>query len=327
MKQHQRIPTILLLVLLLSGIHQVRLQLNEQSCYDGEGVPTRCESIQQSFSFEKQPSTNSTCGSPPSNFCIRSVSLGQISSDCTAVCDANSLADSHPPEFMTDFVIFNTWWQSENSLATHNPVVIDVPLGTLVEVEVITFTFQSLIPSAFLIMKSLDYGQTYSDFQYFAISCIDEFSVRDDLMLSPENETTVLCQSITVPPLPRQISFFARLGRPSTNDSIPGFSEELHQFMTATDIRVVLLEHYGIPNLDPDDLGYYYALRDLNVLGSCQCHGHASECRVDESGSYSCVCQHNTTGTFCERCSGFYQDVPWQRHTGAAPFECRGVWK
>ena len=225
---------------------------------------------------------------------------------------------------MTDFVQLNTWWQSENSQETQNTVIVDIPLLTQVEVSLIVFNFRSLIPVNFRILKSADYGASYTDFHYFASSCLTQYSIPDNQILSLENETLVLCQTVTTPPLPGQISFISALDRPSTNDSTPGYSESLYEFITATNIRIVLLEHYAIPNLEPDDLGFYYALRDVTVLGGCQCNGHASECRDDSlTGLYACTCQHNTTGDFCERCSDFYQDVPWQRATGATEFECQ----
>jgi hypothetical protein len=319
---------ILHLLVLCSLGHLVQPQFEFQACYNSLGGPVRCEPPQQSFSFERQPLANSTCGTPPTPFCVRNVRFGRISdSQCTEICDAQDPLNSHPPEYLTDFLQTNTWWQSENSLEPRNVVVIDIPLNTLVEVSLVSLQFQSLMPNSFQILKSVDYGETYTDFNYFATSCSSEFGISGSQILSVANETSVLCQSISVPPLPGQISFFTVLDRPSTNDSTPGFSDELYSFMTATNIRVVLLEHFIIPGLDVDDFGYYYALRDLNVLGSCQCHGHASECRVDSgTGFYSCMCQHNTTGRFCERCSGFYQDVPWQRATGLTPLECRGMY-
>ena len=317
--------TLLLLVLTCNGCLLVHSQSDLQSCYNAEGLATRCEPPRSSFSFQKQPFASSTCGSPPSQFCSRSASLGRIRSDCSGICDSNDSANAHPPEFMTDFVLFNTRWQSENSLEPQNMVTVDIPLGTMVEVNVVSFIFESLIPANFRILKSVDYGQTYTNFHYFSTNCIRDYSIPDEQILTLENETAVLCQAVNIPPFPGQISFLPLLGRPSANDSTPGFSRSLYSFLTATDIRVVLATHYVIPDLSPDDFGYYYALKDLNVLGSCQCNGHAADCRVDPStGNYSCVCQHNTTGNFCERCSDSYQDVPWEKATGSTTFECIG---
>ncbi len=50
---------------------------------------------------------------------------------------------------MTDFE-FNeeSWWQSEKSLDTQDVVVIDLALQTLVQVEVIRFSFVSFVPKS-----------------------------------------------------------------------------------------------------------------------------------------------------------------------------------
>ena len=297
-------------------------------CYDDNGWPTRCEPPRNSFSLDVIPQVNSTCGSPPTGFCFRQVDpLRQVfSSDCTGICNASDSQLSHPPELMTDFLLNEqSWWQSENSVKPQQVVTIDVPLGTSVELSVIAFNFISPLPSNFYILKSNDFGETYIPFHYFSASCLDTYGIDPDQNLNLENETSILCQEIPYLPTQGLISFFPALGRPSTNDSTPGFSEELYNFITATDITIVLVENYPITNRDVEDFGYYYALEDLSIIGSCQCHGHASSCVRDTSlGTYRCECQHNTTGHFCERCADLYQDIPWQRADGNSHFECQG---
>ncbi len=302
-------------------------QGTQSECYDVNGLSSRCEPRSQSFSFGLIPEVNSTCGSPPTEFCSRqyNIFLGTVTSTCSDVCDASSSVNSHPPLSMTDFLLnAESWWQSENSLDTQDIVVIDLALQTLVQVEVIRFSFVSFMPKSFYILKSDDFGQTYSPYHYFAVSCIDTFGVEPDQMLDLANETTVLCQSIDLPPLPGAKSFFPRLGRPSANDSIPGYSSMLFDFLAATNIRVVLAEHFPLSDLAVDDFGYYYAISDLNVVGSCQCNGHASNClKTPISLEYECDCQHNTAGLFCERCADMYQDRPWQRANGNGEIECQ----
>lgn len=300
----------------------------ETDCYDEMGRATRCVPLRRSFSFLQHPLVNSTCGDPPTMFCSREVNVlfNTISSNCSQICDANDAANAHPPELMTDFILnTDSWWQSENSLDTQNTVVIDLALDTLVELSVITFEFVSIIPSAFRILKSEDFGQNFNPFHFFASSCIDRYGINPDRVLSSSNETSVLCQQVQTPLNPGQISFFPTQHRPSSNDSVPGYSEALYNFITATNIRVILEEHSPINNLAPDDHGYYYAIEDFNVVGSCQCYGHASSCDMNPiTGRFECNCQHNTTGTNCERCADFYQDVPWSRADGNGYLECTG---
>ena len=298
-------------------------------CYDGDGQPTRCEPPRRSFSLDVIPIVNSTCGDPPTMFCYRQVDrLRQIfTSDCTGVCNASDPQFSHHAELMTDFLLnAESWWQSENSVSRQHVVTIDVALGTMVEISVIAFNFISPLPSNFYILKSSDFGKTYVLFHYFSSFCFDTYGIDPDQVLNSDNETSLLCQAIPHLPSPGQISFFPALGRPSNNDSVPGFSEELYKFITATNISIVLMEHYPIDNREIEDFGYYYAIEDLSIIGSCQCNGHASSCSRDPlSGTYQCECQHNTTGAFCERCADLYQDVPWQRADGNGQFECQGM--
>ena len=309
----------LILVAVITAFALAQNPTNE--CYNGIGEPTRCEPLRQSFSLGQVPIVNSTCGSPPNEFCFRRVSLGTILSDCTGVCDSDDPENANPPSHMTDFLLNEqSRWQSENNV---NIVVIELSLQTMVEISVIAFNFFSLKPDGFYIEKSIDYGETYEIVHYLATSCLDRYMIDPELTLDIQNETSLLCQSIGIPPVPGQISFFPTLGRPSANDSISGYSEELYNFITATNIRVVLDGHYIIDQ-PPEDPGFYYAITDLNVIGTCQCHGHASSC-VIVTGDYQCQCQHNTTGTFCERCADFYNDIPWQRSDGREPFECRGT--
>ncbi|GAU99875.1 hypothetical protein RvY_10813-2 [Ramazzottius varieornatus] len=81
---------------------------------------------------------------------------------------------------------------------------------------------------------------------------------------------------------------------------------------------------------------------DPAVCEGCQCHGHAAECRYDASvaathsslsisgkheGGGVCVdCQHNTTGTNCERCrDGFFRPLGVDKFnpSGCLPCECQ----
>ncbi len=314
----------LVIVCVTAAVAQMATAQFNGDCYQNGMEPIRCVPIAQSFSLGQEPVVNSTCGTPPSEYCLRRVTFRGTESTCGLICNASDPANAHPPTLMTDFLLTEeSWWQTEPNVET---VRIQLSLRTLVEITVISFDFVSFKPSAFYLEKSIDYGTTFQPFHYFASSCLDTYMIDPDVDLEYENETNILCQEIDTPD-PGQISFFPSLGRPSANDSTPGFSEELYEYITATDIRVTLEGHFALTNLPSDDVGdYYYAIEDLNVVGGCQCHGHASSCIIDPSnGEYRCECEHNTDGTFCEQCASFYQDVPWQRADGNVSFECKGT--
>ena len=75
----------------------------------------------------------------------------------------------------------------------------------------------------------------------------------------------------------------------------------------------------------------YYAIKELNIVGSCSCNGHASRC-IPSSGIYrnndemiysKCECSHNTKGLNCEKCEDFYNDLPWKPARGKEINACK----
>ena len=100
---------------------------------------------------------------------------------------------------MTDFALNfgeQTWWQSENSNTTQQPVRIEMAFGTMVEVSVITFNFISSLPYTFTIWKSNNFGETYHTFHHFSSSCMAAYGQDPNQVLTLDNETSVLCQDI-----------------------------------------------------------------------------------------------------------------------------------
>ena len=314
------IQTFLLIVTLFSG--SALAQEFNGECYV-EGKPRRCEPVRMSFSLGQVASASSTCGALPTPFCVRSTILGRISSECSGgdICDANDPVNAHPPLYLTDFPLTGTYWQSENSLVPSTSVVVDIPLITLAEITVVTFDFHTIKPAGFYLERSTDYGQTYQPYHFFAVSCLSQYGINPDAEVTVSNETIPLCQTVSTPQESGVVSFFPAIDRPSANDSVPGYSENVYRFITATNIRVTLDQHLEL-GLAEDDPGYYYAIVDINVVGSCQCYGHASACVTDSAGVYECVCSHNTMGKYCDQCLDSYNDVPWQRADGSA-FECK----
>ena len=314
-------------------VHQASLVNSQElgpfrECYDG-AIPTRCEPDGTPVSLGQPVTTNSTCGTPPNTFCERTnfLILSNIQLDCQT-CDASDPILRHPPEFIVDFDLTGnslTSWISE-VLPTEDDVVIDIPFGDLVEIELVNVRFSSFKAESFYIERSVDFGQSYQTYHYFSMSCQNTYGVNPDVIAPVSNEQQPLCTSFS-DPRPGLLSFVPTSLRPSANDSQLGVSEAVYQFLTATNIRIVLDRQYIVAGMPPDDpqfaSSYYYGISDVTVIASRQCFGHASMLSPSINGESVCNCQHGTAGDHCERCLDFYQDVPWQRHIASEPFECR----
>ena len=324
MLQRRRISLLVYSFFCISVLFGLSRSQEEEflQCYDGSGNPLRCEPPARSFSLGRTPDVNSTCGDPPESFCETSVILNQLSNTCGFVCNASDPANAHPPELMTDFFphMTPTWWQSKNGIHRPNTVEIRISLGVRVQLQAVVFYFRSPIPDSFYILKSTDFGNASEPYHYFSRDCLGRYMINPDAGVTVDNETDVLCQNI-ISPAPGQIGFVPTLDRPSANDSIPGLSNALYQFISATNIAIVLDGHHVVEGLD--NSSYHYAIRDINVVGKCDCNGHASACR--SNSALACVCEHNTTGANCERCKDTHNDLPWQITNGDGPFECKGT--
>ena len=321
---HRTVLVVLIWMSVLACYCLGKEEKNEfPTCYINDTIPQRCEPPPETFSLNVVPTVNSTCGNPPVDFCTRKYSLttGEVSIDECYTCDSSDPENSHGPELMTDFFSkgTETWWQSESGILRPEAVSIQIDLGTEVQVESILFQFISLKPDAFYILRSDDNGNTFEPFNYFARNCLEQYGINPEVHLDPHNETQALCQRISNP-RPGQVTFVPSINRPSGNDSIPGYSSALYDFSTVTNIRVILDGHHMFDSLNQSD--YYYAIEDFSVVGRCQCNGHASEC-IRQGNERTCVCQHNTNGSRCERCKDFYNDLGWNIANGGEPFECK----
>uniref|UniRef100_I3MHP0 Laminin subunit gamma-3 n=1 Tax=Ictidomys tridecemlineatus TaxID=43179 RepID=I3MHP0_ICTTR len=188
--------------------------------------------------------------------------------------------------------------------------------------------FHTSRPESFAIYKRSRAGGPWEPYQFYSASCLRTYGRPEGHHLRPgEDERLAFCTSefSDISPLSGgNVAFSTLEGRPSAYnfEESPG----LQEWVTSTELLISLdrLNTFGDDIFkDPKVLqSYYYAVSDFSVGGRCKCNGHASSCGPDEAGRLACRCQHNTTGTDCERCLPFFQDRPWARGTAEAANEC-----
>lgn len=196
--------------------------------------------------------------------------------------------------------------------------------------------FHSPKPESFAIFKKSNQDSDWIPWQYYSGTCLSTYNTYEITEASSEDESKALCTSefSDISPLTGGNVVFRTLdGRPSAKDILR--SPELRDFVTATDIRIMLTRHntFGDEVFGDDDVlrSYWYAVDDLIVGGRCKCNGHASECikLEGEDNKLTCKCEHNTTGVNCERCLDFFNDSPWMIATmddanPCQPCNCNG---
>uniref|UniRef100_A0A672YMJ9 Laminin subunit beta-4-like n=1 Tax=Sphaeramia orbicularis TaxID=375764 RepID=A0A672YMJ9_9TELE len=279
---------------------------------------------------DAQLSATSTCGLyGPQNYCI----IGYLEEEQKCfTCDSRQPFDrySNTNSHRIENIIATfeperklKWWQSENGV---HEVSIRLDLETVFQFSHLVITFKSFRPTAMLVERSKDFGQTWKVFRYFAEDCSLHFpSVSSQ---TPDSIDDVVCDS-------RYSG-----SEPSTEGEVvlkaldPIFAIEnpyaphIQELITVTNLRINFTRLFTLGDTllsrrrrNPQDK-YYYALYDMVIRGSCFCNGHAARCTPVDGGRGDvfsqpgmvhgrCVCQHNTAGQNCERCQDFHHDSPW----------------
>ena len=318
---------------------------DKMKCYDDRGEPIRCVPEFVNAAFRRKVISNNTCGTPPSKYCVQTLSTGQRE-ECQ-ICDNSSKAKSHASLFMTDIKNDKnySWWQSD-TMHTFiqngkydrrnrvSKVVLTLDLGKTFEIVSIRLRFRSLRPESMAIFKQTtsDKSDEWIPYQYYSRSCEEFYDIEPDgLILGRDDLQTALCTakySQLVPLFGGEVLFRTLANRPGRNEieRLP----QLQEWIRAYSLKFELdrLNTFGDDIFgDPNVLrSYYYAIIDLTVVGKCHCNGHASICEENNStgGNYVCKCEHNTAGVDCERCKPTHNNKPWGMATSANAHACEG---
>ena len=133
-----------------------------------EGIP--CYPSSKDISSKRNVTVNSTCGSPPEQFCIEL--------DCSSVCNADDDALKHPASFINDGYNLPTYWKSKNF---DHPVFMQIDLGStfMLFSSIVTFQHDYHLPAAMYFAKSKDFGVRFQPVAYFSTSCSQFYNMTE----------------------------------------------------------------------------------------------------------------------------------------------------
>ncbi|XP_045913044.1 laminin subunit alpha-5 isoform X2 [Micropterus dolomieu] len=254
-------------------------------------------------------------------------------------CDICSQSDSDRAHPITNAIDgTERWWQSPplSRSTEFNQVNVTLDLGQLFHVAYVLIKFaNSPRPDLWVLERSIDFGQTYQPWQFFASSkrdCIERFGQRTIERINNDDDVICTTEYSRIVPLENgEVVVSLVNGRPGAMNF--SYSPVLREFTKATHIRLrflrtnTLLGHLmGKALRDPTvTRRYYYSIKDISIGGRCVCNGHAEACNAeDPNDPYKllCDCQHNTCGVSCDQCCPGYNQLPWRPATTYSANEC-----
>ncbi|KAF4796172.1 hypothetical protein TURU_086338 [Turdus rufiventris] len=212
------------------------------------------------------------------------------------------------------------WWQSQNGVER---VSLQLDLEQLFQLDSVVLHFRSP-PAAMLIERSVDAGRTWQVLQYLASDCATAFPRVP--RGHPEGWQDPRCQELRGHPVHGGTVKFSVQDLGSAISS--SYSQAVEKLGPFTNLRINFTELPHIPRQGYHSPSTFYAVTELQVLGSCFCHGHAERCspagnQHSTQVSGHCECQHNTAGPHCERCAALFNARPWAPAEDSDPHECQ----
>ncbi|KAI1304937.1 Laminin subunit alpha [Halotydeus destructor] len=276
-----------------------------------------------------------TCGDPqPEMYCKLvganwhdNIRNDIVDGQACATCDMNNASLRHDAKFAIDGT--ERWWQSPplSRGRNYSEVTVTIDLGQEFHVAYVLVKMgNSPRPGVWILERSVDNGQTYTPWQYFAASreeCQQTFPMAE---LTITRDDSVICEYGFSDILPLENGEVAvRLLKDRPSSETFENSPVLQQFTKATNVSLRLLKPrttlghlMSVERQDPTvTRRYFYSIKDINIGGRCVCNGHASSCAdySPDSQKLVCRCDHNTVGDQCQLCKPGYHQKKWMAAT------------
>ena len=253
-------------------------------------------------------SASSTCGQAGTTQSCPFVNLLRGDLSQCYNCSAGEFAASLAIDGRLD-----TWWQAPNDDST---VTLRLDFSRAFLISEISLGWQNPRPRAMVLDFSTDNGTTWTTYQTFSSNCQQDFPAVDSpdpaqLQIEPMCDQT---QTELNPYSGGSINFSpaSRISGGVFNSSALALS-----YLLVTNLRTRVMGF----NVFTLDTGYFHAVSEWAVQGSCFCNGHGDEC--DVTLPHVCRCSHNTEGDNCERCQPLFNNRAYLPGSLAEANECQ----
>ncbi|KAF4097130.1 laminin subunit beta-3 [Onychostoma macrolepis] len=278
----------------------------QNDCWRGACYPAMGDLL---LGREQNLRSSSTCGLMGSE--VVCTPHGQWKMKCCP-CDSRNPAayNAHTIQNVISTAGPNRWWQSKKDVS---PVTLQLDLDGMYHLETVLFSFKGPRPDALIVERTRDFGRTWQPVLYMATNCPSTFPQMSTSFPRSLEETYCYTLPSTAddPYRDQKINFYPL--RQFADIDLPN-EYKIEVASGFTGLRVNLTQLGSVPSMPGRSLSQFYALREMRVMGSCFCHGHANRCNDLPNTQVGgvCECQHNTAGMNCERCEDLHNDLPWR---------------